>query len=394
MKTPISPKVSSSNRARDSDRALVAKFEKARKTHLGYPYNLDFDACRSSAFSGYLINNLGDPYVGAHYGTEVCDQERHAVEWLMKQWGCEDPSQYWGSIGASGTEGNIWAAYLARELLGNPILIHSTEAHYSIPKAAKILRTDTSVCKADTNGAIDLNDLRRLVALHQGSPLLIMLTCGTTMKGAHDDISGVLSVLHDSGVKRDRRYVHVDGALNAMVLPFVEGAPISLRPTLQHDIDSISTSGHKMIGTAMPCGLLVTHRKYTEIVAESISYLRSDDTTLMGSRNGHAVLAIWNRFMDHGAVGFAKDSAYCIKTASQLASDLRDLGVSVLHNPFSLTVVFPKPSSRMIKTYQLAVDGDFAHAVIMPNIKRPLLDQFILDYKNELCSPCKLEVLQ
>lgn len=113
----------------------------ARSNHLGYPYNLVPTSGIPSAFGDYLINNLGDPYTGSHCGLEVCDLEREAVTWLMALWQCDDPTAYWGSVGASGTEGNFWALYLAREVLPDGVLVHSSQAHYSIPKAARILNS-------------------------------------------------------------------------------------------------------------------------------------------------------------------------------------------------------------------------------------------------------------
>ena len=55
----------------------------------------------------------------------------------MGLWECETPDDYWGSVGASGTEGNLWALYLAREAFPAARLVYSREAHYSIPKAAR-----------------------------------------------------------------------------------------------------------------------------------------------------------------------------------------------------------------------------------------------------------------
>ncbi len=244
-------------------------------------------------FGGYLINNLGDPYAGSHYASEVCALERDVVAWLMRLWGCDTPDEFWGSVGASGTEGNLWALYLAREALPEARLLYSREAHYSIPKAARILRIDAHPVDCTPDGAIDLDAIAAALAEHDGSPLIVALTCGTTVRGAHDDIGGVLARLDDAGVGPDRRFVHVDGALNAMVLPFIDATPAALRPSFRHAIDSISTSGHKMIGTPMPCGVLVARRRHIDRVASTIAYLRSNDTTLMGSRNGHAVLALW-----------------------------------------------------------------------------------------------------
>ena len=64
------------------DRTL-ARLKAAHTTHLGYPYNLNFNPGVPASFNNYLINNLGDPYVGSHYASEVCDLEREAISWLM-----------------------------------------------------------------------------------------------------------------------------------------------------------------------------------------------------------------------------------------------------------------------------------------------------------------------
>ena len=67
----------------------LARVKAAHATHLGYPYNLNFEPGVPTQFGNYLINNLGDPYVGSHYASEVCDLEREAVSWLMDLWECD-----------------------------------------------------------------------------------------------------------------------------------------------------------------------------------------------------------------------------------------------------------------------------------------------------------------
>jgi histidine decarboxylase len=333
-----------------------------------------------SRFAGYLVNNLGDPYAGSHYASEVCDLEREVVDWLMDLWQCDGHDDFWGSVGASGTEGNFWALYLAREALPDAILVYPREAHYSIPKAARILKMTTQPVACEPSGEVSLTDLRRVLSRLRSAFVIVALTCGTTVKGAHDDIGGALQVLDESGFGPHRRFVHVDGALNAMVLPFLDGVPDGMQPSFRHEISSISTSGHKMIGTTMPCGVLVTRRRYVEQVASAVAYLRSNDTTLMGSRNGHAVLALWARLLGHGRAGFRSDAARCADRARKLADTLRDAGVPVLLNPHSLTLLFPQPSEAIIKCYQLACTGDEAHAIIMPNVTEHLLSRFTSDY--------------
>jgi histidine decarboxylase len=359
----------------------------AHANHLGYPYNLSFSPGVPAGLGQYLINNLGDPYAGSHYGSEVCDLEREAVDWFMDLWECSDKLDFWGSIGASGTEGNFWGLYLGREALPDAVLVHSTEAHYSIPKAARILRMEAIHVAAKENGEIDLDVLAATLRGLSNRTVILALTCGTTMKGAHDDIAGVIARLDDAGITAERRYIHLDGALNAMVIPFAEGAPESIRPSFKLPIDSLSTSGHKMIGTPMPCGVLIARKRHVERIASNIAYLRSNDTTLMGSRNGHAVLAVWSRVMGHGMEGYRADVAACLKRTELTAAALHDAGVPVLCNRFGMTIVFPQPSEEIVKRYQLACYRGEAHAIIMPNVTDALTAKFLAEYLDWWAGP-------
>ena len=393
---PPPPVVTKANPAKGGIAAVLKSVESrikaAHADHLGYPYNLVGHASTPPVLADYLINNLGDPYVGSHYGSEVCDLERDVVSWLMRLWECEDQGEWWGSVGASGTEGNLWALYLAREALPEAVLIHSAEAHYSIPKAARILRVPTISVPCDVDGSI-LPDVLSvaLAGLDRSKGVIVALTCGTTVKGAHDDIAAAMVRLEGAGFDAARRFVHVDGALNAMVLPFLEGVPECLRPTFRHGIDSLSTSGHKMIGIPMPCGVLIARRGHVTRVASAIAYLRSDDTTLMGSRNGHAVLALWTRLISHGVEGFRSDAQVCLNRANRLAESLRAKGVPVMHNPWSLTVLFPEPDASIVKRFQLSCVGNQAHAIIMPNVEQLRLQRFLDSYLTWWQEQTKLE---
>jgi len=90
----------------------------------------------------------------------------------------------------------------------------------------------------------------------------------------------------------------------------------------------------------------------------------ADDATPMGSRNGHAVLAIWNGRMRLDIAGFRNNLRACIERAEGFAAALRSVGVLVLLNPWSLTVVFPKQSGRLVNEYQHACNGGSAHAIV------------------------------
>ena len=44
------------------------RIRSAHATHLGYPYNLVGYSAVPASLGDYLVNNLGDPYVGSHLG--------------------------------------------------------------------------------------------------------------------------------------------------------------------------------------------------------------------------------------------------------------------------------------------------------------------------------------
>lgn len=270
--------------------------------------------------------------------------------------------------------------YLAREARPTAVLLCGADAHFSIPKAARILRIDALEVASTAMGEPDLADLARVLNGLKGRPVILVLTCGTTMKGAHDDIAGAIGVLDAAGLGPEQRYVHVDGALNAMVVPFLPSAPEGIRPDFRPCIDRISTSGHKMIGTPMPCGVLISRKTHLERIFHAIAYLRPNDTTLMGARNGHAVLAIWTRWMAHGVAGFAQDALRCTLRAAEMAASLRMMGIEALVNPHSMTVVFPQPSEAIIRADQVPCYKGLARAIVMPSVSDDLIQPFTTDY--------------
>ena len=47
-------------------------------------------------------------------------------------------------------------------------------------------------------------------------------SAGTTVKGAVDDLDLVIKTLKESGFNDDRFYIHCDGALFGLMMPFVK----------------------------------------------------------------------------------------------------------------------------------------------------------------------------
>lgn len=49
-----------------------------------------------------------------------------------------------------------------------------------------------------------------------------ILVAGTTVKGAVDDLDLVIQTLNECGFSKDRFYIHCDGALFGLMMPFVK----------------------------------------------------------------------------------------------------------------------------------------------------------------------------
>lgn len=298
-----------SDRLEDETEILQAYdrfLQKTSSVHFGYPYNLMYNHEELYEFMKYSINNLGDPYITSNYGVHSRQFECAVIDFFAHLWKIQK-GDYWGYVTTCGTEGNLHGILLARECHPDGILYSSSESHYSIFKAARYYRMDCKSIPTLPMGEIDYERLAQEIDKNKDRPVIINVNIGTTVKGAVDNLDRILRILNMLGIPRERYHIHCDGALFAMMMPFVDYAPeISfLKP-----IDSIAVSGHKMLGCPMPCGIALARKEHVKKVEQRIDYLNSVDTTIMGSRNGQAALYLWYSLRKKGIGGIKRDVVY------------------------------------------------------------------------------------
>ncbi|KAF0983858.1 hypothetical protein FDP41_007773 [Naegleria fowleri] len=368
--------------------------------HFGYPYNLSYNHEELSPFLRYSINNLGDPFVESNYGVHSRAFEQSVLQFFAKLWKigpCPDEAnaqnwshdEYWGYVTNCGTEGNLYGILLGREQFPDAVLVSSRESHYSVSKAAKLYRMPEIRVPTLYTGEIDYAILEKELIrnreetedLSQGKkkrPVVMNVNIGTTVKGAVDNLDTILDIFKRTGYTEDEFFIHCDGALFALILPFIEEA---LEVNFTKPVGSISVSGHKFMGCPMPCGVTITRKRYVETLKSHIDYLNSVDTTIMGSRNGQASLYLWLTLRKKGTEGFAKDARKCLENAKYMEQLLRDAGVGCLLNPHSNTIVLERPKDEeFVKKWQLACEGTVAHCIVMPNVSREKISDFVQDY--------------
>jgi glutamate/tyrosine decarboxylase-like PLP-dependent enzyme len=285
-------------------------------------------------------------------------------------------------------------------------------------------------------GSIDVDKLALLVEFFAklGHPIVVNLNYGSTFKGAYDDVrrvcdrllpifeeNGLVSrkVEYESGKFDTRRgfWIHVDGALGASYMPFLAktGASIpefdfGLKSSLKKGkvsvdmVSSIVTSGHKWLGSPVPCGVLLTKVKYQMQPPDNPAYIGSPDTTFAGSRTGFSQVVLWDRIAQSSDATRGKQ----IKDALQLTETMvkrmtdevqkkwSDLDLYIERSPQAITIRFRKPSDELVRKWSLSTVSmymrpnqqelrHYAHIFVMQFTveNKPMLDEFIKD----LCKP-------
>ena len=366
--------------------------------HFGYPYNLSYNHEELSPFLRYSINNLGDPFVESNYGVHSRAFEQSVLEFFAKLWKIgPNPNQeaswsndeYWGYVTNCGTEGNLYGILLGREQFPDGVLVSSRESHYSVSKAAKLYRMPEIRVPTLHSGEIDYAILEQELIknreetedLQNGKkkrPVIMNANIGTTVKGAVDNLDTILDIFKRTGYSEDEFFIHCDGALFALILPFIEDA---LEVNFTKPIGSISVSGHKFMGCPMPCGVTITRKRYVETLKSHIDYLNSVDTTIMGSRNGQASIYLWLTLRKKGTEGFASDAKRCLENAKFMEELLLKNDIACMLNTHSNTIVLERPQDEtFVKKWQLACEGTVAHCIVMPNVSRQKIEDFVSEY--------------
>lgn len=327
--------------------------------NIGYPESADFDYTILERFMRFSMNNCGDWGEYCNYLLNSFDFEKEVMEYFARIFKIPF-EESWGYVTNGGTEGNMFGCYLGRELFPEGTLYYSKDTHYSVAKIVKLLRIKSSLVESQPNGEMDYDDLIRKIQRDNEEHPIIFANIGTTVRGAIDNIAEIQQRIGQLGIKRDDYYLHADAALSGMILPFVnDPQPFNFAD----GIDSIGVSGHKMIGSPIPCGIVVAKRKNVDRISVEIDYISAHDKTISGSRNGHTPLMMWEAIRSHSWSDWQRRIEHSLNMAQYAVDRLQAAGIDAWRNKNSITVVFPCPSEAVWKKHCLATSGDIAHLI-------------------------------
>jgi histidine decarboxylase len=352
---------------------LETLFRNTVRHNVGYPCNQVLDYGELHRFLEFSGNNVGDPWAGSNVPMNTHSFEREVVAMCASLTG-GDVESLWGYVTSGGTEGNMYGLYVARELFPEGICYFCEHTHYSVAKILRMQHTRSIMLRAQPDGEIDYDDLEESIKLHRDSPPIIFLNVGTTMTGAIDRVARVREIL-DRQCAREA-YLHVDAALSGMILPFVDDPP---EWDFAAGVDSISISGHKLLGSPVPCGVILARRPHVERIARGVEYVGVQDTTILGSRSAIAPLVLWYRLRQLGNGGLRALAGDCLKVARAGVEIFRQRGIPAWRHRHSITIVIPRPPSEIFKKWILAPYGDIAHVITVPPVDESALEELAED---------------
>lgn len=315
----------------------------------------------------FLEANLGN--AGLYPGT--LDLEKQVIGNLGQLLGHPGSA---GGILSGGTESNITALWIARNITGKKKVIFPSSAHFSFHKACDILALEPVMVDLDENFTIDIDKVRKNI---DDNLCAIVGIAGTTELGAVDDIPALAELLPDES------FLHVDAAFGGFVLPFLADSPgfdFSIS-----GVSTIATDPHKMGMSTIPSGaLLVRNRDWIRRIHKEAPYLDmlGQLSALSGTRSSAAVAATYAAMRSLGREGYSDIVRRCMDVTGHALRRARELGIEPVMEPQMniLCLYVPEPRGIQKKLddrgwkVSVAQNPESLRLVIMPHVSRESID--------------------
>lgn len=325
--------------------------------------------------------------------------EKELIDLCAKQVFEGGEEEFDGYVASGGTEANIQAIWILKRYFETEFdarsdeiaVIYSEDAHYSMPKASKLLSLPAYVTKVeDTTRRVTRESVEDCINRAKADGVkhfIVVMNMSTTMFGSVDDIDEITGWLDELGA--DYR-VHIDGAFGGYIYPF---ATDSKAYTFQNPkINSFTLDGHKMLQSPYGTGIYLTRKGFMDYaLTEEANYVKGKDYTLIGSRSGANAIAIWMIMRTYGSDGWKAKIQRLLAKTSRLCSNLDERGVEYFRN-LDMNIVTIRAqyvSPALAHKYMLVPDahGDdvkWWKIVVMDHVRQGIIDAFLNELDAEL----------
>ncbi|MBN2441687.1 MAG: tyrosine decarboxylase MfnA [Spirochaetales bacterium] len=347
------------------------------------PHNLAIDI-----FTRYIEKNIGDPGLVS----STVELEKEVIAMLSSLLSLKNG---FGYVVTGGTEANILALWTARKIAKSSSSIKEVivpdSAHFSFDKAGDLLGLRIKRIPLTSTLQVDLEKVKKAI-----TPRTIALVgvAGTTSLGIVDPIKELsdIALVHNL-------YLHIDAAFGGYVLPFFKdlGFPSPQFSFRLKGISSVTIDPHKMGMAVIPSGcILYRTEDLARKVSPTVSYLSGGENahaTIVGTRSGASVLAVWSLLKHLGKAGYRTIIRRCMEITFALAEEIKSIeDVELVIDPvinvlgitsrvFSIIDIAHKLRE---KDWAIALFPNHIRIVIMPHVYPEHIAHFIDDLKKVL----------
>jgi tyrosine decarboxylase/aspartate 1-decarboxylase len=323
----------------------------------------------------FLETNLGDP--------ELCpgtkEIESRYLAFIAKL--LHAPRTSAGQIVSGGTEGNITAMWIAKQLSGKKEILLPTTAHFSFQKIASLMGMKLVEIPITNDYVVDVSKLKKKIRMN---PAAVVGLAGSTELGTIDPIPELAEICSDEQV-----FFHVDAAFGGFVVPFLKelGYTVPDFDFRLKGVSSISIDSHKMGYAAIPLGTLVLRTKqWLESISVDSPYISSEKQTgILGTRSGAPVAAAYAVAQYLGYSGYKRMVASCMDVTFYTQKRIEELGLNLVMHP-TMNVIGVKFKRPGVMVKKLSEQGwrvnkierlSCIRLVLMPQITKQIIDEFI-----------------
>ena len=201
------------------------------------------------AYMRFLETNLGDP--------ELCPGTKEIESRFLRFIAdlLHAPKSFGGQIVSGGTEGNITAIWIAKQLSGNREVVLPESAHFSFQKIGSLMSMKLKTVPLTNEFVIDVQALKKRIGKNTAAVVGI---AGSTELGTIDPIPEISDICAD-----EHLFFHVDAAFGGFVIPFLRELHYDV-PAFDFQlqgVSSVSIDSHKMGYAAIPLGALLVRKK-------------------------------------------------------------------------------------------------------------------------------------
>ncbi|MEM3395946.1 MAG: tyrosine decarboxylase MfnA [Thermoplasmata archaeon] len=253
------------------------------------------------AYNLFIESNLGNP--GLYPATAA--MERKVIEMVGD---LLHGKKIHGRVLSGGTEANITALWMYRNMLGKKEVLLPLHAHFSFKKACNLLGLKPVFVKLCADYTLDVADLKKKIS---EKSLCAVAVAGSTELGVVDKIQEIGEICATRNLP-----LHVDAAFGGFVIPFLKAMGHEL-PDFDFSVEgvtSITVDPHKMGQSVMPSGILLTKENYWKHIEFSAPYLTSEvQSTLLGTRASGAVAGTYAAIRYLGFSGYLNTVKRCME---------------------------------------------------------------------------------